>query len=193
MGVSVDQIAPPSGGDAWKPEIGDSLVGLITYVGTTTLPSYDKKKREGKLRLDIEQDGTGDTITIWATTNSDLDGDGWPRRDAKAISMAVRAAGASVIEVGGRLAIVRGPDESTEGGMAHTFSAQYVPPAASVPVAQVAPPPAAAPAPPAAVAQPAPVAAPPAAAAPAPAPAAQAAPAQPNSDQLLQQLLGGNG
>lgn len=174
--MHVDDIAPPSSGNTWKPEVGESIAGIITYADTFTGDDFDKKRRQRTLRLDIE-DAAGDTWTIYAVTNADLDGDGYPKRDARAISDAVRAAGCATLEVGGRFGMRREADiPADKPGLSptKTWSAQYQPPAAGVgadllggqpaaPAQQAATPAAptpAAEAPPAAVPAPAPAPAP---------------------------------
>lgn len=129
-GIDVTDIAPPSG-DAWKPEIGDLAKGVIIYAGTSVRKSYDGTKDEESLRVDLETDG-GDTVTVWSTTNTDVEGGGWAKRDAKAIAAAVRAAGCTRLEIGGTLAIKRVDDAPTDRGAAKAYNAEYKPPAATV-------------------------------------------------------------
>lgn len=129
-GIDVADIAPPSG-DAWKPDPGDVAKGVIVYAGTSVRKSYDGSKDEESLRIDLETDD-GATVTVYATTNTDVNGGGWAKRDAKAIAAAVRAAGSTRLEVGGTLAIKRVDDVDTDRGAAKAFNAEYQPPAATV-------------------------------------------------------------
>lgn len=129
-GIDVNDIAPPSG-TAWKPEPGELLKGVITYAATSHRDSYDKTKTEESLRIDLELDD-GETATVYATTNTDIEGGGWAKRDAKAIAAAVRAAGETRLELGGTLAIKRVADAETERGAAKDYVAEYQPPAAPV-------------------------------------------------------------
>ncbi len=131
MSVSIDDIAPPSG-DAWSPEIGDAISGVITYAGTLERVSQFSGHTEKVLRIDLDDDEN--VTTIWATVNTNINGDGWAKRDAKAIAAAVRAAGEKAVEVGGRLGIRRIADVATEKGPAKAFEAQYKAPVAKVDV-----------------------------------------------------------
>lgn len=128
-GIDVTDIAPPSG-DAWKPEVGDIAKGVIMYAGTSTRKSYDQTRDEESLRIDLETD-TGDTVTVYATTNTDVIAGGWAKRDAKAIAAAVRAAGCTRLEIGGTLAIKRIEDVPTDRGAAKAYNAEYKAPAAT--------------------------------------------------------------
>lgn len=163
-GYDVNDIAPPTGGDYWQPEVGDTIAGTITYVG-----SYQRQNNWGKtednLRIDLEQDD-GETLIWTVVTNADVEGEGYAKRDAKAVAAAVRAAGQSKLEIGGRLGGQRLADVETKMGMGRDFVAQYRPPAATAP--------APAPQAPAPAPAPAPAMAPTPAPAPAPAPAAEA-------------------
>lgn len=131
--MHVDQIASPTA-DAWKPEIGDTLKGIITYIGTQTGDSYDKKRQEEKLKIVV--DSAEGERAIWATTNTDIDDGGWAKRDAKALAAAVRAAGETQLLVGGTLAMKRVEDVQTERGAAKNWVAEYKPPV-NTPVADV--------------------------------------------------------
>lgn len=133
MSIPVDDIAPPAG-NAWKPDIGDSVKGVITYASKSLGKSYDGSKTEETLRIDVLDDD-GDTHSIYTTTNTNVDGDGYAKRDARAVSAAVRSAGAKSLEVGGRLGMKRIDDVPTERGAAKAYSAQYEAPAAGTSVA----------------------------------------------------------
>jgi len=133
MSIAVDDIAAPSA-DAWKPEVGETLKGTVTFAGTTTGPSYDQKRTEEKLRIVVE--GDDGEATIWATTNTDTDGGGYAKRDAKSIAAAVRASGAKSLEVGGTLAMKRVDDVPTDMGAAKAYVAEYQPPAAGAAVSE---------------------------------------------------------
>lgn len=131
MGYDIDNIAPPGSGNSWKPEVGDKLAGTITYIGDLTGPNYDQTATERKLRIDIAVDGDEENVwSIWPVIDTDINGDGYPKADAKAIAAAARAAGAKTLEVGGTLAIKRVEDEETKRGRAKRWVAEYRPPAA---------------------------------------------------------------
>lgn len=123
MGYDIDNIAPPGSGGSWKPEVGDMIVGEITYIGDLTGDNYDRTAIERKLRIDLDVEG--ETVSIWPVINTDIHGDGYPKADAKAIAAAARKAGASSLEVGGRLALKRIEDEETKRGMAKRWHAEY--------------------------------------------------------------------
>lgn len=134
-GYDLDAYSAPATGDAWKPEIGDTIKGTVTYVGDMTKVSQFSGKEERTLRVDLSTDN-GDR-TIWATLCTDIEIDpatdrpkGYPKRDARAIAAAVRAAGETAIKVGGTLAVKRIADVPTDRGPAKAFQAQYKPPAA---------------------------------------------------------------
>jgi len=131
--VGLSGIAPKAG-DSWKPEPGDIVEGEVLYVGTTISDSYDRKKKELELRIDLVQP-TGQKITVWATMETDIDpatgqptANSYPKRDARAIAAAVQATGTGDIEVGGYLKMQRVADEPTDFGEAKTFVAQYTRP-----------------------------------------------------------------
>jgi hypothetical protein len=134
--IRIDDIAPPSSGNAWKPEIGDIAKGEITYLAKQSpRPSYDKNKMEQEVRLDLIDSDT--TITVYITINNDVEGDGYPKRDARAVAAAVRAAGCTDLEMGGYLAIQRVEDVPTTFQPARDYVAEYRAPKAkpvSVPV-----------------------------------------------------------
>lgn len=129
-GFSVDEIAPPSG-DYWQPEVGDSVVGTITYLGEFTRENK-WEKTERNLRIDLEQDD-GSNIIVTVVTNADVKGDGYAKRDAKAVAAAVRKAGEKKLLVGGRLGIKRLPDVETKMGAGRDYGAEYKPPAPDTP------------------------------------------------------------
>ncbi len=157
--IDVNAIAPPSSGNVWKPQVGDVARGEIVFLRVQApKPSYDKKRMEQELRIDLVE---GDTATtVYVTVNNDVEGDGYPKRDARAVANAVRAAGASQLEVGGYLAMQRVNDVPTQAGEAKDFAAEYRAPKPGVGVGLIAPEPG----------TPAPAPAPVAAPAPAPAP-----------------------
>ena len=131
-GLDITDIAPPTG-DAWRPEVGDTVKGTIVYVGTSERVSQFSGKTERSLRIDLDTE-TGQS-TVYATLSTDIDGGGYAKRDAKAIVAAVRAAGSTKIDVGGTLAIKRIADIPTDRGAAKAFQAQYKPPADTPPAA----------------------------------------------------------
>lgn len=133
-GYDLDSYSAPATGDAWKPEIGDTIKGTVTYVGDIIKVSTFSGKEERTLRVDL--DTADGTRTIWATLCTDTDIDpqtnapkGYPKRDARAIAAAVRSAGETAIKVGGTLGMKRIDDVPTKAGNAKAFQAQYKPPA----------------------------------------------------------------
>lgn len=136
---SVNDIAPemPAGSPAWRPEVGDSVSGTITYIGKLPpRPSFDGSKQEQSVRIDL--DTADGEVSVYVVVNNDVEGDGYPKRNARAVAAAVRAAGCTDLEVGGKLAIQRVEDVPTKAGKANDYAAVYKPPAALVPVADLA-------------------------------------------------------
>lgn len=157
--VGLSGIAPKAA-NAWKPEPYEMVEGEITYVGTSISDSYDRKKKELELRVDL-QTPQGTKVSVWATMETDVDPatgqptpDSYPKRDARAIAAAVQATGSTDIEVGGYLKIQRVADEATDFGDAKTFVAEYTKPRPKV--ASVGLPPTDTPTQPRPAAQPAP-------------------------------------
>ena len=147
MSFDVTGIAPSSG-NSWKPEIGDTVSGLITYVGTSIGKNFDGDKDEEQLRIDIEEE-TGETVSVWAVINTDVNGGGGPKIIARIIREAVVAAGATSIEVGGRIVIKRIADLPQTDPKKHAakfFEAAYKTPTAAVSTDTIAAPAPAAPA-----------------------------------------------
>lgn len=128
MSIDVDDIAPPSG-NAWKPEVGDKVVGTILYAGTSTRLSQFTGKNEESIRIDLDT-GNGEVVSVYAVKNTDTDGGGYAKRDAKAIAAAVRAAGQRSLDIGGTLAMKRIADVPTDRGAAKAFVAEYKAPTA---------------------------------------------------------------
>lgn len=133
MSIDVDDIAPPSG-NAWKPEVGDKVQGTIIYAGTSVRLSQFTGKNEESIRIDLAVDG-GEVVSVYAVKNTDTDGGGYAKRDAKAIAAAVRAAGSRSLEVGGTLAMKRITDVPTDRGAAKAYVAEYKAPAKAPEVA----------------------------------------------------------
>jgi hypothetical protein len=129
--VGLSGIAPKAG-EGWKPEVWDIVEGEILYVGTSIGDSYDRKRKEMELRVDLMQP-SGVKITVWATMETDIDpntneptANSYPKRDARAIASAVQATtGPPDIEIGGYLKMQRVADEPTDFGDAKTFIAEY--------------------------------------------------------------------
>lgn len=135
MGVSIKDIAAPSSGDSWSPQPGDTVVGDVTFVRMMA-PKRNtfNNQMEQEIRIDLLTDA-GSTVTIWAVTNTDTEGDGYPSRLARAIATGVRNGGADEIEVGGRLACGRIADvpPSQPGRQpAKDYVAEYRPPSTGV-------------------------------------------------------------
>lgn len=134
-GVSIKDIAAPSAGDSWNPQPGDTVAGDIT-LAKIMAPRQNTftKLMEQELRVDLLTD-SGETVTVWAVVNTDVDGDGYPSRLARTIASAVRTAGADDLEVGGRLGLGRVADVApTQAGRspAKDYVGEYQPPAKGV-------------------------------------------------------------
>jgi len=110
MAVSVKDIAAPTSHNAWQPEVGESIKGVVTFAKIMApKPNFDGDKLEKELRIDLVDD-EGEQATIWAVVDTDVEGDGYPSRLARAIATAVSADGADGLEEGGTLAVVRVED-----------------------------------------------------------------------------------
>ena len=136
---NVNDLAPemPAGAPAWKATaVGDHVSGTVTYIGKLPpRPSYDGTKQEQSVRIDLDTDDG--EVSVYVVVNSDVEGDGYPKRNARAVAAAVRAAGCTDLEVGGKLAIQRVEDVPTKAGKANDFTAVYKPPPARTPLAAV--------------------------------------------------------
>lgn len=127
--IDIDTIAGPDG-DSFKFEnVGDIAKGVIAHVDTSERENRFNGNMELVLRVALEQDD-GETIIIWPVLNTNVDGDGYASRMAKAIAAAARAAGATKIEAGGTLAVKFDREQATEkGNPAKVYVAEYHPPA----------------------------------------------------------------
>ena len=143
MGIPLDKIAAPSAHVAWDPDVGDTISGVITFAKIMTpKANFDGNALEQELRVDVV-DEDGEQQTIWAVVNTDIEGDGYPSRLARAISSAVADDGASELEEGGKLAGVRVEDipPAKKGrSPAHDFDFAYNKPSAKVKLALAAEP-----------------------------------------------------
>jgi hypothetical protein len=130
----VDDIAPPSG-DSWQPEIGDKVAGKIISLREQV---RDNKfgKTEKNILIFLEQPD-GSVIIVSITVNADVHGEGYPKRNAKAVGEAIRQAGAKRLEEGANLAIARIDDYPSNAGPAQDFKAKYVLPEPVVEVDEV--------------------------------------------------------
>jgi hypothetical protein len=128
MSISIDDIAGPDG-DSFKFEsAGDTAKGVILHAEQTRRESQFTGKTEEVLRISLETGG-GDTVIIWPVTNTDVNGDGYATRMAKAVAAAVRASGQRTLEVGGTLAVQYVRDQPSEkGNPAKIYAAEYQPP-----------------------------------------------------------------
>lgn len=135
----IADIAPESG-QAWKPEIGDTVRGTIVWVGDSVRPNFDKTGDERSLRVDLD---TGDrVVSVYAVTCNDMTIDektgkpkGYPSRLARAIAGAVRTAGSQELVIGATLAVKRVEDVPTKMSPAKDFKAKYEPPVVAAGVA----------------------------------------------------------
>lgn len=123
----------------WDPAVGDYVVGEVLHVERMIRDNFDRDGKEMQLRIDLRQDD-GRTISVYATirtkvhpeTGEPLEGS-YVTRKAQAIFDAVRNAGRTSLDTGGRLGIQRVADEPNRKGnglMAQEFRAEYAPPAA---------------------------------------------------------------
>lgn len=130
-GVPVDEIGAPSA-EAFKfTEIGDTCKGVVTYAGKMVREnSFNGLDEETLLITLLTSDGER---AIYPVTNTNVNGDGYASRMAKAIAAAIRKADSRTLEVGGTLAVKFSEEHpTTKGNPAKGFQAQYKPPAAPV-------------------------------------------------------------
>lgn len=122
MSINVDDLAPPTGDAAKFDKIGDTVTGILSYVGTwQTRQNKFTDKTEEVLRLVI--DTADGPKALYPVKGKQL-----PR----AIGDALRAAGATALEVGGKLAVrFSGTEDTGKGNPMKVFVAQYEAPKAS--------------------------------------------------------------
>lgn len=138
MSISIDDIAGPDGDSFKFATPGDTAKGIIIHAEQMRRESQFTGKTEEVLRISLEEE-SGDTILIWPVTNTDVNGEGYATRMAKAVAAAVRAAGQRTLEVGGTLAVQYTKDQpSDKGNPAKIYVAEYKPPTAP-PAAVTAP------------------------------------------------------
>lgn len=138
MAVDLKHIAAPSAHTSWDPDPGDQIKGEITFAKIMgAKPNFDGDKLEQELRVDLVDEG-GEQWTVWAVVNTDVDGDGYPSRLARAIAGAVNEAGADQLAEGGTLALARLDDvPPTKKGRhpAKDYAGAYQAPTAKVKLA----------------------------------------------------------
>lgn len=123
--------------------IGDTYVGRITAMAqrqqTDPVTNQVKTFVDGSPRMQwvitIEQ-ANGESVSLWARGGKSKAAKGTGETMLNAIGSAVRAAGASAVDVGGELAVAyTGESEAALGlNPSKLFSAQYRPPSQSIPV-----------------------------------------------------------
>lgn len=134
MSISIDDIAGPDGDSFKFTDLGDTAKGTILHAEQSRRESQFTGKTEEVLRISLEADD-GSTLIIWPVTNTDVHGDGYATRMAKAIAAAVRAAGQRTLEIGGTLAVKYVKDQPSEkGNPAKIYAAEYKPPTNPTPV-----------------------------------------------------------
>ena len=131
--MKVNDIAPPTA-DAWKPAVGDTVKGVITHISEFVKDNFERTGKEKSMRVVLEQDD-GEPIAVYAVLDNDYPSGG-PKKDARAIAAAVRAAGETELLEGGILAIKRIDDvPSVTPGMspAKAYAAEYKAPETKLP------------------------------------------------------------
>lgn len=131
MSIDVNTIGSPSA-DAFRfNTIGDTVTGTIVYAGTRQRENRFNGNDENILHIVLATDD-GDR-SIYPVIDTNVGGDGYPSRMARAIADAVRAAGETRLAEGGRLVVRYNEDIPTDkGNPAKGFVAQYKPPAPDV-------------------------------------------------------------
>ncbi len=130
--IDIGDIAGPDGDSFKFDTIGDTAKGVITHLDQSNRISQFSGNTETVLRITLEH-ADGSNVIIWPVTNTNVDGDGYPTRMARAIVAAVRKAEANTLSVGGELAVQFASEIPTDkGNPAKEFVAAYKPPAAGV-------------------------------------------------------------
>ncbi len=129
--INVNDVAAPDGESFKFNEVGDTAKGVISHVEQIERTNSFNQLTEKVLVISMEDDA-GDTLKIWPVTNTNVNGDGYASRMARAVAAAVRAAGTDQLEIGGTLAVKYSESIPTDkGNPAKGFVAQYKPPAAT--------------------------------------------------------------
>jgi len=127
--ISIDTIAGPDGDSFKFDAIGDTVKGRILHLEELERENRFNGKTEKVLRISLELDD-GETAIIWPVTSTDVNGNGYASRMAKAIAAAIRAAGETDLATGGILAVKFSGEQPTDkGNPAKLFQAQYKAPA----------------------------------------------------------------
>ncbi|MEM7342460.1 MAG: hypothetical protein AAF467_27730 [Actinomycetota bacterium] len=127
MSIDINDIAGPDGDSFKFTDRGDKVAGTIIHVDETVRENQFNGNNEKVLRITLDTDDG--TKIIWPVTNTNVDGDGYASRMAKAIVAAIRAANATTLEVGARLGVEYYDDQDTDkGNPAKLYRAQYKPP-----------------------------------------------------------------
>lgn len=117
--MDINELAEPKG-DAIDLKVGDKVDGIIDHVGEWR-EIVGKFGATTKAPITLVVDG--EPRTRWIKKGS---------REARVIADAVRAAGSTSLDRGGRLQIARIEDKPTDkGNPMHDFAAKYTPPTGS--------------------------------------------------------------
>lgn len=128
---SIEPMSNPS----WKPQVNETVKGIVTYASTPIMLDFEGKDEHKKLRVDLETE-TGDVVTIWGVLDNDPhklrdERGGYPNSMVRAISAAVAAAGVDSVSTGGILAIKRVGDKAAHKenyNPQKMYQAEYRPP-----------------------------------------------------------------
>ncbi len=127
MSIDVNDIGTPTAEPFKFNRIGDTVTGTITFAGMKTRENKFNGNDEEVLLIVLATDD-GDR-SIWPVTNTNVHGDGYATRMARAIADAVRASGARRLEEGGRLVVRYSNDIPTDKGHpAKEYEATYTAP-----------------------------------------------------------------
>ena len=122
MSMSVDDLSEPRGETARFTNVGDKIVGTVTFVGPfreRINKLNNKPETSARIVLDCED---GETRVLYINKGSFL---------ADALGNAIRDAGSKALDVGGKLAVALSELRDTgKPQPAKVYKAQYKPPAA---------------------------------------------------------------
>lgn len=119
--LNINDIAPPSGESFKFENIGDTIKGILTFVPNAPVERVNKfnGRVEQVVKLVIDT-GDGEPRAIYPVQGSTM---------ARAIGDAVRAAGATSLEIGGTLAVRFSETRDTgKPQPLKVYSAKYEPP-----------------------------------------------------------------
>ena len=136
--MNIDDIAQesspgPEGESFAFEEIGDTVTGKVVHFGTFTSDNKFKPgQRDEILVISLEQ-ADGSVLKVWPVIKTDMEGDAYADRMAKAIVAAIKAADKKALEVGATLAVKYSEAIPTKFPKpARGYQAEYRPPVSTI-------------------------------------------------------------